>query len=170
MSIGATMLLYHMLAVGNGDSYRARCNGGATRQEPVAVRIQAIDAPEYTQPHGRRARQLLSRLIERKEVQLQCVDIDAYGRRVCKVLVPPAVRSGNAAPADAGLTMIDAGMAWWYRHYADTQSSVDQSRYALAERDAQRRRNGLWRDRKEPTPPWRWRQAHRGERASFDRH
>jgi len=43
------------------------------------------------------------------------------------------------------------GAAWWYRKYSDDQTS------AKPEAEARREKRGLWA-KKNPTPPWDWRQ------------
>jgi len=55
-----------------------------------------------------------------------------------------------------GLEQIRAGMAWWYREYANEQSPEDRDRYERAEREARAKKVGLWRE-PNPVPPWEWR-------------
>lgn len=57
---------------------------------------------------------------------------------------------------DVNLAQFRAGMAWWYRKYADEQSRVDQWLYAAAEAKARVSGVGLWGD-KDPIAPWDWR-------------
>ena len=54
------------------------------------------------------------------------------------------------------LKIVRAGLAWWYRKYAQEQSPQDQERYETAEAEARAERSGLWRD-PNPLPPWEWR-------------
>jgi endonuclease YncB( thermonuclease family) len=61
----------------------------------------------------------------------------AYGCAVCKVL------DGSR---DTGLEQIRAGIAWWFRRYANEQSREDRERYERAEEEARVRKVGLWRD------------------------
>jgi endonuclease YncB( thermonuclease family) len=49
-----------------------------------------------------------------------------------------------------------AGLAWWFRKYANEQSAEDRGRYEHAEFEAKIRRAGLWSE-KAPTPPREWR-------------
>jgi endonuclease YncB( thermonuclease family) len=69
-------------------------------------------------------------------------DQDRYGRLVAEVVLPDG-RSLNQE-------LIQAGLAWWYRHFA-TQETVLQQLEAEA-RDAKR---GLWSD-PHAVPPWEW--------------
>jgi len=57
---------------------------------------------------------------------------------------------------DVNLHMLNRGMAWHYKRYADEQTPNDRSRYANAEEAAQKSRLGLWSDTS-PVPPWEWR-------------
>lgn len=152
MSASAAALLCLVLTVQDGDSLRVRCEGSA----PVTVRIHAIDAPEHGQAYGRRARQTLRRLVGRQQVQLRCVDTDAYGRRVCQVFRPA---TAQAAPQDVGLALVEDGLAWWYRRYSLAQTPADRERYEAAEQAARKQGIGLWREGERAMPPWRWRQA-----------
>lgn len=159
MPIATATLLCLVLAVQDGDSLRVRCDA---RQPVQTVRIHAIDAPEHGQPWGRRARQALRERVQGQSVALHCVDTDAYGRRVCQVFKPAA--AGRAAE-DVGLAQIDAGLAWWYRAFSQTQDAAQRERYAAAEQAAQARRIGLWKGGPaRAMPPWRWR--HEAQRPS----
>ena len=156
MSASAAVLLCLVLTVQDGDSLSVRCDGSSPRDAPVKVRIHAIDAPEQSQPHGRRARQAMRTLVHQQRVQLRCVDTDPYGRRVCQVFKPA---TAGAARQDVGLALVKQGLAWWYRQYSQAQTPADRARYEAAEQAARTRRIGLWRDGKRAVPPWRWRQA-----------
>lgn len=161
MPLAATLLLCTVLSVQDGDTLRARCDAGrGGKQELVSVRLHAIDAPEHGQPYGRRARQMLSSLVARRPVRLACVDTDAYARRVCQVWVAPAATPDAPPSVDAGLALVAAGQAWWYRHFASAQSAEERARYAAAEDDARTQRRGLWREGARAQPPWQWRRTH----------
>jgi len=55
-----------------------------------------------------------------------------------------------------GLAQLDAGLAWWYRKYANEQPPRQRIDYESAEDKAAIDRVGLWQD-KDPVPPWEWR-------------
>lgn len=161
MPLAATFLLCTVLTIQDGDTLRARCDAGrGAKQEVVAVRLHAIDAPEHGQPYGRRARQMLSSLVARRPVRLACVDTDAYARRVCQVWVAPAEAPEGPLSVDVGLVLVAAGQAWWYRHFASAQTAAERARYAAAEDEAREQQRGLWREGARATPPWQWRRAH----------
>ncbi|MBP6896060.1 endonuclease YncB(thermonuclease family) [Pseudacidovorax sp. 1753] len=164
MALAAALLLCLVTAVSDGDTLHADCDGG----EALTVRVHAIDAPESGQPQGRNARRLLARLALHREVELRCVDRDRYGRAVCAVQVPPPEDPDAAPSLDAGEAMLEAGLAWWYRQYAEAQTAAAQRRYAAAEARARRARVGLWKAAN-PTPPWQWRREQRERELDTDR-
>ena len=112
------------------------------------VRFDGIDAPERGQPFGNRAKSTLSDLVFGKNVRVDTEGPDKYDRTIGRVHV-----DGR----DAGLAMLEAGVAWHYTKY-------DQSReYAAGEKSARDARTGLWADRS-PVPPWEWRKLSKAER------
>lgn len=150
-----------VVAISDGDTLKLRCGeAGAFRQ--LTVRLHAVDAPELSQPFGRRAKQALSRIACRKTARLDCEDDeDRYHRRVSRVKVAPnsCTEAHCAKTLHAGLAMLTVGMARWSRAYADEQSPTERGQYAFAEFEAKAKRAGLWADRR-PVPPWTWRAEH----------
>jgi endonuclease YncB( thermonuclease family) len=116
------------------------------------IRLDGIDAPERTQPHGQRARQSLAELAHGRVAHADCPKIDRYGRAVCRVIVDGV---------DVGLEQIRRGHAWHYVKYAYEQRAADRERYARAESDARAANIGLW-SFSDPIPPWNYRRAPRG--------
>jgi endonuclease YncB( thermonuclease family) len=114
-------------------------------------RLAAIDAPEKGQAFGNQSRENLARLVFDKAVEAHCHKKDRYGREVCKIML---------GSTDVNLEQIRAGMAWWYREYANEQSAEDRASYAAAEEEARAFRRGLWNDAN-PVPPWEWRKNRR---------
>jgi endonuclease YncB( thermonuclease family) len=146
----------HVVAVADGDSLTVRDGNGLTH----GVRLAAIDAPEHGQPYSDRSKGSLTRMALNKDVRLEWLERDGYGRLVAKLWVAPADAPCPAAPCpmtlDAGLAQITSGLAWHFKRYEQDQSLEDRHRYADAETEARARKLGLWRD---PTaaPPWEWR-------------
>lgn len=112
------------------------------------VRFDGIDAPERGQPFSNRAKSTLSDLVFGKTVRVESDGEDKYKRLVGRVYV-----DGR----DVGLAMLEAGMAWHYTKYDQSQQ------YADGERDASSSRRGLWTDTN-PVPPWDWRKMSKSER------
>ena len=108
------------------------------------IRLDGIDAPERTQPHGQRARQSLAQLAHGRAAHADCPKIDRYGRAVCRVTVDGV---------DVGLEQIRRGFAWHYVKYAHEQRPADRADYARAESSARSAHSGLW-SFSDPTPPW----------------
>jgi endonuclease YncB( thermonuclease family) len=161
MSFAAAALFCFVIAVSDGDTLKARCDGQA---ETLTVRLAGIDAPEYRQPFGRRSREKLVDLALDRQARLDCQKRDdRYGRRVCRVWVAPshcrASDAANACPLtlDAGHALITVGLAWWDERFAHTEPPEMRGAYSHSQQEARSRRAGLWRE-PEPVPPWLWRQ------------
>lgn len=148
-----------IVGVSDGDTLTARC-GVEGSYEQIKVRLNGIDAPEKRQPFGERAKQAMSDLTFGKVAQLDCFKADRYGRSVCKVMVAPTSSANDGPPIDAGLAMVSAGMAWWYRAYAPEQTAAERAQYEAAETKAKAEGVGLWRDAG-PVAPWDWRKDRR---------
>ena len=126
----------------DGDSLVLRpADGGRTYE----VRLYGIDAPEYKQAGGKRARRALDDLVYNKRVTIRQVDEDTHGRVVAWV---------DLGETSANLYMLRQGHAWWFKRYAEDETALQQ---AAAEARAARR--GLWAA-DGPTPPWEWRRDH----------
>ncbi len=149
-----------IVGVTDGDTLKARC-GAPGHYEALRVRLRGIDAPETRQPFGTRAKVAMSELVYMKDADLDCPRLDRYGRSVCRVKVAPRSAPGGPRTLDAGLALVTAGLAWWYRDYAREQTPQERGQYAFAEQEVRARRAGLWRD-PDAVPPWEWRKARRG--------
>jgi len=126
------------------------------------IRLAGIDAPEKAQAFGQTSKAGLSAMVFNREVEVVGRKRDRYGRIVAKVLVAETACTLPDCPRmnDAGLLQVRAGLAWWYRAYAQEQASEDRASYEAAEANARQQRMGLWQD-KDPTPPWGWRRQPR---------
>jgi endonuclease YncB( thermonuclease family) len=110
------------------------------------IRLAGIDAPELAQPWGLQARSALRRKVERRDVRVQVVDRDRYGRLVGRIWVGPTY-------VNSYMTLY--GHAWAFdRYMKDRQIRAGQDR-------ARREKRGLWAlppaDR---LPPATWRERH----------
>lgn len=128
-------------AVSDGDTFYVEIEGQRTR-----VRLAEVDAPESSQPFGRRSEQSLRELVWKKQVRVSWSETDRYGRPIVRVTAPDGT--------DVNAEQVRRGFAWVYRQYAK-----DQSLYPL-EAAARAARIGLWAD-SAPKPPWEWRKEHR---------
>jgi endonuclease YncB( thermonuclease family) len=140
---GAEPLQGRIVGITDGDTITLL--DAASRQ--YKIRLSGIDAPEKGQAFGKVSRQHLSELAFAKQAKADCYKIDRYKRLVCTAYV-----DGK----DVGLAQLDAGLAWWYRKYANEQPPQERLEYEMAETKAAVNRIGLWQD-KNPIPPWEWR-------------
>ena len=124
------------------------------------VRLTGIDAPDKHQPYSKASRRHLASLVAGKEVLVESVKLDDYGRHLGKVWVQPADCSTCGKTLDANHAQLLAGMAWWYRYYAREQPAEDRGRYESAEDEAKARKRGLWAD-PNPINPYNWRKGER---------
>ena len=100
-------------------------------------------APERGQPYGRKAKQVLSDKIYRKQVAVLQVSIDRYQRLVGRIFLDG--RNINAE-------MVEDGAAWVYRKYSDDTKLLE------LERQAREEGRGLWGLQEDQrVAPWEWR-------------
>jgi endonuclease YncB( thermonuclease family) len=99
-----------VVAVSDGDTITVLDRAAAQHK----IRQGGIDAPEKGQAFGERSKQNLSQLAFDQIVDAHCHKRDRYGREVCK---------GMRGSTDVNLEQLRAGMAWWYREYAQEQTA-----------------------------------------------
>lgn len=138
--LNAETVVGKCVGVSDGDTATVLVDGN--RQ--VKVRFHGIDAPESKQDFGQRAKQKLSDLIFGKQVRVEILERDRYGRSVSKVYVGSTYTN---------LEMVKSGLAWHYAQYAPRDTDL-----ANAEKSARAAKIGLW-SHANPTPPWQWRRG-----------
>lgn len=124
--------------VHDGDTFTCSTSAG-----PVRVRVAGIDAPETGQAFWRVSRDLLRQRISEGTV-VNCYKIDRFKRQVCRVK--------SLAGRDEALGLVETGLAWRTRKYANEQTADERGLYAAAETAAQERRLGIW-SQPEPQEP-----------------
>jgi micrococcal nuclease len=105
------------------------------------VRLADIDAPELLQPYGPEAKAMLAKLIEGKDVTLQCQERRSYGRLVCKVFINTL---------DIQAEMVGWGLAFDYAKYSG-------GAYQHSEAFAHRMKRGVWSG---GIRPWDYRRSY----------
>jgi len=131
-----------VVAVFDGDTIEV-----LVERERRRIRIAGIDTPERGQPWAERAKQALSNRVFGKDVRVNEVATDRYGRTVGEVY---------ADNVCVGCELVRGGHAWVYRHFTD-----DPVLFEL-EAEARSARRGIWSlPESERVPPWEWRRAHR---------
>jgi endonuclease YncB( thermonuclease family) len=127
-----------VVGVIDGDTIDVRV-GQQTRR----VRLFGIDTPERGQPWYQKSKRALSKRVFGKEVRVNDVDTDRYGRTVGEVY---------ADNVCVGCELVREGNAWVYRRYTD-----DPVLHQL-EAEARAARRGIWSlPEAQRVPPWHWR-------------
>lgn len=137
MPLATAAVLCLVVGISDGDTIKVRC-GQAPEQK---VRLAQIDAPEKAQPFGQRAKQHLSDLVYKRQVELVDHGQDRYGRTLGTV---------RLEGQDINWRMVNDGLAWCYLKYLRDKGCLT---IESAARDAGR---GLWHDQG-PIAPWVWR-------------
>lgn len=130
-------MLCLVVGISDGDTVKVRCG----EAEEEKVRLVQIDAPEKKQAFGTKAKEALSDLAFRKNIQLERSGTDRYKRTLGRLILDGA---------DLNFEMVRLGFAWCYLKYL-----TDESCLAI-EADARQHRRGLWADAS-PIPPWEFR-------------
>ncbi len=143
----AQTLAGRIIHVSDGDTVTALLPG----HEKIRIRLAGIDAPESRQDFGTRSRQLMTRLVKGRDVQIFVVDTDKYGRKVARI---------ETEDGDAGYAMLEAGLARVFIRYISNLPRDYQASYIHAENLARAEKRGLWSDPGQ-IPPWQWRQKQR---------
>lgn len=128
--------------IDDGDSFVVHSSGG----RKVRVRLAGIDAPEWSQPGGLRARQALTRLVRGVVVTVIPLGTDRYGRTIARVY---------AGENNVIHELVRTGHAWIYHRY--NEDSV----LSAFEQEARQAKRGIWAlPEAERVPPWIWRLQH----------
>jgi endonuclease YncB( thermonuclease family) len=133
-----------VVGVTDGDTISVLYGSGEVR-----VRLYGVDCPEKGQAYGTRAKLLTSQAAFDRNVTVQVVDRDQYGRVVAEVILPGGTNLSHE--------LLRAGLAWWYRHYSSDRELAGLEARARAEH------RGLWSDAS-PIPPWEYRKRHARQR------
>lgn len=139
----------------DGDSFLVRPAKG----RDIDVRLQDIDAPEKSQPYGNAARAALIKLIGNRDVFVDVIETDRYGRKVVRVYREPD-------RLDIAKALVRDGHAWVYRRTVHDRSLIE------LEDTARAGRRGLWAlPSKDREPPWQYRyhQRQKNKRTSVAR-
>jgi len=106
------------------------------------IRLTGIDAPELGQPFGKKAKQVLSDKCFNKNVIVQSLGTDRYGRTLAWVY--------TLDHECINVYMIKMGCAWHYKQFSNDMT-LD-----IAEADARKAQLNIWSD-KNSIPPWEYR-------------
>jgi len=126
------------ISITDGDTFKVLTQDSTVHR----IRLANIDCPERKQPFSKRAKQFTSNAVFGKEV---CVDIlskDRYGRLIGIVYYNHLLTLNEA--------LVKYGYAWHFLKYSKDPSLDKIEEYA------RKNKLGLWID-KNPIPPWEWR-------------
>lgn len=105
------------------------------------IRMASIDAPESSQQHGQESKAYLEKLVGGKEVQVQNLGTDRYGRIV------GTIKLGRT---NINKKLVADGSAWFYVGYENGND------YSVEQFKATKDKVGLWRSNGN-IPPWLYR-------------
>jgi endonuclease YncB( thermonuclease family) len=125
-------------SVHDGDTFKL-CNG-------QSIRIWGIDAPELSQPIGKQSRDYLKRLVNGREVDLECTG-KSFNRLVCLA----AVRVDNGS-LSIQREMVGLGLAYDSPQYS-------KGRFSESENFAKSLSRGVWALPSGGIRPWDWRKG-----------
>jgi len=144
------LILFSLLTI--NDSFNAKVIGvysgdtivvSTNDKKQLKVRLEGIDCPELDQEYGDSAKMTTVGLCFKKDVRIEKVGLDTYGRTLAYVYVGDLCLNKE---------LIRLGMAWHYKEYnADPE-------LAKLEEDAKANKSGLWRQT-QPQSPWDFRHA-----------
>lgn len=129
-----------VVSVLDGDTIEVLHSNRAER-----IRLNGIDCPEKCQAYGKKAKQATSAFVFGKDVRLQTIGKDKYGRTIADVLLPDGTNVNHM--------LVKEGWCWWYRKYAPGNVILEE-----LERRARGSGLGLWSD-PTPIPPWVYRKT-----------
>lgn len=112
--------------VEDGDTLHLRFDGVAKER---TVQLAAVTAPEKGEPYAAEAAAFLRGMLEGKEVQVQRVTTDRFGREVCLL---------RCEEQDVNRAMVRSGWARFHARYAATAD------FAAEEAEAVAAKRGMW--------------------------
>jgi endonuclease YncB( thermonuclease family) len=126
----------------DGDTIEVRSEG-----ETIRIRLSGIDTPERGQPWYRRSKQALADRVAGREVRINAITTDRYGRTIGEVY---------AGDVCVGCELVRDGHAWVYRRFSRDPILLE------IEAEARKTGRGLWGlPESERVPPWEWRERQR---------
>ncbi|MFM7886736.1 MAG: thermonuclease family protein, partial [Pseudanabaena sp.] len=138
--------------VSDGDTIAVDCDG-----EKLKLRFCGIDAPESKQPLGKESKDLMSKLVEGKQVYVRPIELDRYGRTVAEVEVKSdrKVNQRDYEVLFVNAEMVKAGLAYEYKQYS--KNCPNREIIVDAEKFAKDKKIGVWSG--DYQKPWDYRKA-----------
>jgi micrococcal nuclease len=126
-----------VIGVNSGDSIVVLLDDNTQ----LRVRLEGIDCPELQQEYGDSAKQATVALCFKKNVRIEKVGEDMYGRTLAFVYVDDLCVNKE---------LLRLGLAW---HYADFNNDTTLAQLEL---EARKNKAGLWKQ-SNPMAPWEFR-------------
>ena len=139
-------VVFEVVGVNDGDTVTVLLKTDEEKKQRK-IRLATIDAPEYNQPFGKKSRRHLSDLVYRKEITINKMGQDRYGRIIAEIFV-----DGK----NINVEQIRNGYAWHYKRHQRQQTYEQRIVYSQAQNEAKEKRLGIWQLKK-PIPPWAYR-------------
>lgn len=130
-------LVGKVIKVADGDTITILVNGNKER-----IRFYGIDAPEKKQEYGMKSKDFVSKKVMNKEVKVQVMDTDRYGRKIGKIYYDGKYLN---------LESVSKGYSWWYEYYSRNDKDLKE-----AQKRAKMYKLGLWKG-EHPEAPWEFR-------------
>ncbi len=120
-------------------------------KKKLQIRLNAIDAPEPSQPGGEAAKNMVTHLVLKQSVRVVTHGNDRAGKTIGDVFFRPEKSAKSDPDANLNFIMVANGYAWHYVRFA-----ADNKELASAEKNARELKLGLWAEQS-PISPWDWR-------------
>lgn len=131
-----------IIKIVDGDTYDLLTQ----EKKSYRIRMNGIDAPEKGMSFYKVSKNTLGKLIFNKQVKIEQIDKDNYGRLICNTLLDDTI--------SVEYEMVKNGLAWHFKKYSD------DTILANAETSARSLKIGLWSEGN-PIPPWEIRKLRR---------
>lgn len=143
----AETLVGDVTYVSDGDTIHIVSNS-----QKYKIRFYGIDTPEKTQDYGLEAKEFVYKRIADKEVRVEVMDTDRYGRKVGKIYYDENKYLNRE--------IVRNGAAWWYEYYAKKDYDLKE-----AQEYARSKKLGLWKS-EDPQAPWEYRRGKKSRATS----
>lgn len=144
--LSAQTLTGNVSYVSDGDTIHIVANN-----QKYKIRFYGIDTPEKTQEYGLEAKEFVYKRIANKNVKVEIMDTDRYGRKVGKIYYNEKYLNKE---------IVKNGYAWWYKNYAKNDKDLES-----AEKYARANKLGLWKS-SNPIAPWDYRRGKKNKTTS----
>ena len=128
---GGAFLQGRVVSVADGDTVTVFVG----KDGMTTVRLYGIDSPEGAQRGGRTATETTRSLVFLREVRVEVLDTDRYGRDVALVHLPDGTILNEE--------LLRQGQAWVYTAYCNRPRCLT---WKTLERTAREEKKGLWQD------------------------